>query len=94
MNTTALVSTAAARNVAKASQRYVYGDFRLVELLGQAQRAGVHRATGRRDRAAHQHLVSPAGPTIGFSSTTSSPESVISTCLIGPVNHFFTDTCQ
>ena len=35
MNTTALVSTAAARAVAKASQRYVYGDFRLVDLLGR-----------------------------------------------------------
>jgi pimeloyl-ACP methyl ester carboxylesterase len=35
MNTTALVSTPAARAVAIASQRYVYGDFRLVELLGR-----------------------------------------------------------
>lgn len=35
MNTTALVSTASARAVANASQRYVYGDFRLVELLGR-----------------------------------------------------------
>ncbi|ART70963.1 alpha/beta hydrolase [Mycobacterium dioxanotrophicus] len=35
MNTTALVSTPAARAVAKASQRYVYGDFRLVEMLGR-----------------------------------------------------------
>ena len=35
MNTTALVSTASARAVAKASQRYVYGDFRLVDLLGR-----------------------------------------------------------
>ena len=33
MNTTALVSSPSARNVAKASQRYVYGDYRLVELL-------------------------------------------------------------
>ena len=33
--TTALVSTAAAANVARASQRFVYGDFRLVELLGR-----------------------------------------------------------
>ncbi len=32
MNTTALVSTAAARAVAQASQRYVLADFRLVEL--------------------------------------------------------------
>jgi pimeloyl-ACP methyl ester carboxylesterase len=35
MNTTALVSTPAARAVAKASQRFVYGDFRLVDLLGR-----------------------------------------------------------
>ncbi|BBX36304.1 hypothetical protein MMAG44476_04482 [Mycolicibacterium mageritense DSM 44476 = CIP 104973] len=35
MNTTALVSTPAARAVAKASQRFVYGDFRLVEMLGR-----------------------------------------------------------
>jgi pimeloyl-ACP methyl ester carboxylesterase len=35
MNTTALVSTAASRAVAIASQRYVYGDFRLVEMLGR-----------------------------------------------------------
>src|ERR1700755_1899582 len=35
MNTTALVSSPAARAVARASQRYVYGDFRLVELLGR-----------------------------------------------------------
>lgn len=35
MNITALVSTPAARSVAKASQRYVYGDFRLVDLLGR-----------------------------------------------------------
>ena len=33
--TTALVSTAAAAKVARASQRFVYGDFRLVELLGR-----------------------------------------------------------
>ncbi|MGV9799410.1 alpha/beta fold hydrolase [Mycobacterium sp. NPDC003449] len=35
MNTTALVSNPAARAVAKASQRFVYGDFRLVEMLGR-----------------------------------------------------------
>lgn len=35
MNTTALVSTPAARAVANASQRYVYGDFRVVDLLGK-----------------------------------------------------------
>jgi pimeloyl-ACP methyl ester carboxylesterase len=35
MNTTALVSTPAARTVARASQRFVYGEYRLVELLGR-----------------------------------------------------------
>jgi pimeloyl-ACP methyl ester carboxylesterase len=35
MNTTALVSTPAARAVANASQRYVYGDFRLVDMLAK-----------------------------------------------------------
>ena len=35
MNTTALVSSPAARAVARASQRYVYGDYRVVELLGR-----------------------------------------------------------
>lgn len=35
MNTTALVSTPAARAVARASQRYVFGDFRLVEMLAR-----------------------------------------------------------
>jgi pimeloyl-ACP methyl ester carboxylesterase len=39
MNTTALVSTPAARAVARASQRYVYGDFRLVDLLGRRNAA-------------------------------------------------------
>ncbi len=39
MNTTALVSNAAARAVAKASQRYVYGEFRLVDLLGRRNAA-------------------------------------------------------
>ncbi|MBO0677115.1 alpha/beta hydrolase [Mycolicibacterium sp. S2-37] len=39
MNTTALVSNAAARAVAKASQRFVYGDFRLVDLLGRRNAA-------------------------------------------------------
>lgn len=33
LNTTALVSSSAARAVAKASQRYVYGDYRMVDLL-------------------------------------------------------------
>ncbi len=35
INTTALVSTPAARAVAKASQRYVYSDYRLVEFAGR-----------------------------------------------------------
>lgn len=35
LNTTALVSTPAAAAVAKESQRYVYGDYRQVELLGR-----------------------------------------------------------
>ncbi|MCV7279535.1 alpha/beta hydrolase [Mycolicibacterium flavescens] len=35
MNTTALVSGPAARAVARASQRFVYGDYRVVELLGR-----------------------------------------------------------
>jgi pimeloyl-ACP methyl ester carboxylesterase len=35
MNTTALVSTPAAYAVARASQRFVYGDYRVVELLGR-----------------------------------------------------------
>ena len=39
INTTALVSNPAARAVAKASQRYVYGDYRLVELLGRRNAA-------------------------------------------------------
>lgn len=39
MNTTALVSSPASRSVAKASQRFVYGDYRLVELLGRRNAA-------------------------------------------------------
>lgn len=39
MNTTALVSTPAARAVAVASQRYVYGDFRIVEMSGRRNTA-------------------------------------------------------
>jgi pimeloyl-ACP methyl ester carboxylesterase len=39
MNTTALVSNPAARSVARASQRFVYGDYRLVELLGRRNAA-------------------------------------------------------
>lgn len=35
INTTVLVSSRAAEQVARASQRYVYGDFRMVELLGR-----------------------------------------------------------
>lgn len=39
LNTTALVSTSAARAVAKASQRYVYGEYRIVDLLGRRNAA-------------------------------------------------------
>ncbi|MBX7455694.1 alpha/beta hydrolase [Mycolicibacterium sp. 3033] len=39
LNTTALVSTPAARAVAKASQRFVYGEYRIVDLLGRKQAA-------------------------------------------------------
>ncbi len=39
MNTTALVSTAAARAVAQASQRYVYGEYRVVDMLGRRSAA-------------------------------------------------------
>ncbi|CAN5491450.1 alpha/beta hydrolase [soil metagenome] len=39
MNTTALVSSPAARAVAQASQRYVFGDFRLVDMLGRRNAA-------------------------------------------------------
>ncbi|BBZ61332.1 alpha/beta hydrolase [Mycolicibacterium monacense] len=39
MNTTALVSTPASRSVAKASQRFVYGEYRLVDLLGRRNAA-------------------------------------------------------
>jgi pimeloyl-ACP methyl ester carboxylesterase len=35
MNTTALVSNPTARAIARASQRYVYGDYRVVELQGR-----------------------------------------------------------
>jgi pimeloyl-ACP methyl ester carboxylesterase len=35
MNTTALVSTPTTRALARASQRYVYGDFRLVDMVGR-----------------------------------------------------------
>lgn len=44
MNTTALVSTPAARAIAKASQRYVYGDYRVVDLLG---RRNAHDSTAQ-----------------------------------------------
>ena len=44
INTTALVSNPAAMAVARASQRYVYGDFRLVELLG---RRNAHESTAQ-----------------------------------------------
>ncbi|HEY9264786.1 MAG TPA: alpha/beta hydrolase, partial [Mycobacterium sp.] len=39
LNTTALVSTNAARAVARASQRFVYGEYRVVELLGRRNAA-------------------------------------------------------
>ncbi|CAA0089797.1 Uncharacterised protein [Mycolicibacterium vanbaalenii] len=39
LNTTALVSTPAARAVAKATQRFVYGDYRVVDLLGRRNAA-------------------------------------------------------
>jgi pimeloyl-ACP methyl ester carboxylesterase len=39
LNTTALVSTSGARAVANASQRFVYGDYRVVELLGRRNAA-------------------------------------------------------
>jgi pimeloyl-ACP methyl ester carboxylesterase len=39
MNTTALVSSPATRAVARASQRFVYGDYRVVDLLGRKQAA-------------------------------------------------------
>lgn len=39
MNTTALVSTPASRTVADASQRFVYGEYRLVEMLGRRNAA-------------------------------------------------------
>lgn len=39
LNTTALVSSSAARAVAKASQRIVYGEYRIVDLLGRRQAA-------------------------------------------------------
>jgi len=39
LNTTALVSNPAARSIARASQRYVYGDFRIVEMLGRRNAA-------------------------------------------------------
>jgi hypothetical protein len=44
INTTALVSTPAALAVARASQRYVYGDYRVVELLG---RRNAHESTAQ-----------------------------------------------
>jgi pimeloyl-ACP methyl ester carboxylesterase len=39
VNTTALVSSPAARSIARASQRFVYGDYRVVELLGRRNAA-------------------------------------------------------
>ncbi|OBF22556.1 alpha/beta hydrolase [Mycobacterium sp. ACS4331] len=39
MNTTALVSTPAAREAVQSSQRYVFGDFRVVDMLGRRNAA-------------------------------------------------------
>jgi hypothetical protein len=39
MNTTALVASPAARAMVRASQRFVYGDFRLVESAGRRSAA-------------------------------------------------------
>ncbi len=44
INTTALVSTPAARAVARASQRFVYADYRVAELLG---RRNAHESTAQ-----------------------------------------------
>ena len=44
INTTALVSNSAAHSVARASQRFVYGDYRVVELLG---RRNAHESTAQ-----------------------------------------------
>ena len=44
INTTALVSTPAAQAVARASQRFVYGDYRVVELLA---RRNAHESTAQ-----------------------------------------------
>ncbi len=44
INTTALVSTPAAHAVARASQRFVYGDYRVVELLA---RRNAHESTAQ-----------------------------------------------
>jgi pimeloyl-ACP methyl ester carboxylesterase len=44
MNTTAMVSSPAARTVARASQRFVYGDYRLVDML---TRRNAHEATAQ-----------------------------------------------
>src|ERR1700756_2094378 len=42
INTTALVSSSASHSIAQASQRFVYGDYRVVELLG---RRNAHEST-------------------------------------------------
>jgi len=44
INTTALVSSPATQAVARASQQYVYGDYRVVELLG---RRNAHESTAQ-----------------------------------------------
>lgn len=44
IDTTALVSSSASHSVAQASQRFVYGDYRVVELLG---RRNAHESTAQ-----------------------------------------------
>lgn len=44
VNTTALVSSSSARAIARASQRFVYGDFRMVDML---TRRSAHEATAQ-----------------------------------------------
>jgi len=44
INTTALVSSAAAHSVAQASQRFIYGEYRVVELLS---RRNAHESTAQ-----------------------------------------------
>ena len=57
MNTTALVSTPAARAVARGQPALRLRRLPAGRAARPAQRAGVDRAAGRRDRDAHQHVV-------------------------------------